>query len=217
MELSKINIYRITHIDNMKHILQYGITHKNSVNSNPQFKDIGDTSLIHTRVSKKVDIDNGNLFDIIETITLGDFIPFYFGVKMPMLFVVQNGGNFVHSSTPPEDIIYIAFSIQKTITSNPIYYFTDGHATDLMTSFYNNAKINDLPHIIDWNAIKASYWGGQENLNIKRKKQAEFLVHEDVSYDNIIGYVCYNDQSKKKLIDLGIKENIVKVIPNAYY
>ena len=93
--MREINIYRITHIENIRHILQFGITLKTSLNSNPNFKRIGDISLIDTRSHKKVYIDNGNFPNTVETIVLGDFLPFYFGVKMPMLYVIQNGGNFV--------------------------------------------------------------------------------------------------------------------------
>jgi hypothetical protein len=55
--LDKIGLYRMTHIDNISHILQYGITHKASPNANPHFVSIGDRSLISTRNSFK--LDNG--------------------------------------------------------------------------------------------------------------------------------------------------------------
>ena len=42
-------IYRMTHIDNIPHILQYGITHKSSPNSNPCYKTIGDIDIINKR------------------------------------------------------------------------------------------------------------------------------------------------------------------------
>lgn len=83
MELDKINIYRITHIDNIPHIIANGITHKDSSNANANFVSIGDKSLIINRDSKKVNIDNGKLNYPIEEITLGDFTPFYFGNKLP--------------------------------------------------------------------------------------------------------------------------------------
>ena len=73
-----------------------GITYKTSKNSNPKFKAIGDLSLINVRSTKTVSIDNGDFLNCdAPTITLGDFIPFYFGARMPMLYVFQNGGNFV--------------------------------------------------------------------------------------------------------------------------
>lgn len=218
MDLADIKVYHLTHVDNIEHILQNGITHRNSPNHNPNYIAIGDVSLINTRDTKKVTVDNGDFLDFgASTITLGDFIPFYFGVKMPMLYVIQNGGNFVVKSTPASKIIYLVCSISRMIKQHDDYYFSDGHATDNLTSFYDKTKVDDLAEIIDWNAIKAFYWGGQDNLNVKRKKQAEFLVHEDLSPNLIVGFGCYNDIAKNKHIDLGIKDDKVKVIPNAYF
>lgn len=134
-----------------------------------------------------------------------------------MLYVIQNGGNFVIKSTPASKIVYMVCSVSRIIKQHEDYYFSDGHATDNLTSFYDKTKINSLAEIIDWNAVRASYWGGQENLNIKRKKQAEFLVSVDVAPNLIIGFGCYNDAAKNKLISFGIKEDKIKVIPNAYY
>lgn len=136
---------------------------------------------------------------------------------MPMLYVIQNGGNFVAKATPAEDIIYLACPITNVIQSGEIFYFSDGHATDSLTSFYDNTRVNDLPNIIDWDSIKAPFWGGQENLNIKRKKQAELLVSSDLPPEYIAGYCCSNDMAKAKLVNMGIEERKIKVIPRAYY
>lgn len=217
MNLSQVKIYRILHIENIPHILSNGITHKNSSNANSDFVGIGDLSLISNRNARRVDVDNGNTFNTIETITLGDFTPFYFGVKMPMLYVIQHGGNFVEKANEPENIVYVVCSVELIISSGMRYYFSDGHATDFLTSFYNKDEINQLPQIVDWTAIKTSYWSGQQNLNIKRKKQAEFLVQGDIPPDFITGFGCYNDSAKQKLIELGVNDQLIKVIPHAYY
>lgn len=211
-------IYRMTHIKNIPHILHYGITHKNSRNQNPDFINIGDVSLIDTRSSRTVRVDNGVLSNLhAQSIVLGKFIPFYFGVKMPMLYVIQNGGNFVERATPPKDIVYLVCQIGKIINSDNTFYFTDGHATDNLTTFYDRSKISELVEIIDWDAIRASYWGGQENLNIKRKKQAEFLISNDLQPEYLTGFGCYNQLAERKLIYMGVDEAKIKVIPQAYY
>ena len=44
--INDIEIYRITHIDNIPHILKNGITHKDSLKKNLNYKNIGDISLI---------------------------------------------------------------------------------------------------------------------------------------------------------------------------
>lgn len=62
-----------------------------------------------------------------------------------MLYVMQHGGNFVEKATPAEDIVYLACPINKIIQSNYTYYFTDGHATDNLTTFYDKSKIKELP------------------------------------------------------------------------
>ena len=217
MELSQIHIYRMTHIENIPHILINGITHKNSPNANADYVPIGDASLITTRAIKQVTITNGNRSCLIETITLGDFIPFYFGIRMPMLYVMQHGGNFVERATPPQDIVYLVCNVEKLVQLGKTYYFSDGHATDFSTSFYNSSKINDLPTIIDWNAVKAQYWSGEENLILKCKKQAEFLTAEDIPANLLKGFVCYNETAQQRLLEMQIAENKIKIYPQAYY
>ncbi len=175
--------------------------------------------MINTRNQKVVRVDNGEykLTEGVDTITLGNYTPFYFGIRMPMLYVCQHGGNFVEKPTPSEDIIYLACSLSQIILNERMNYFTDGHATDILTTFYDNTKLNNLINLIDWTAIKSSYWGGVENLNLKRKKQAEFLVSGDLPPDNIFGFGCYNEKTKNRLIAIGITENRIKIIPQAYY
>ncbi len=212
MELKDINIYRMTHIDNISHILENGITHKTSTNSNSSYVSIGDVSLINNRSSKTVSI-----LDSSKSIVLGNFIPFYFGVKMPMLYVIQNGGNFVNKPTPSEQIIYMAYDIKKVISLKIEYYFSDGHATDNFTTFYDKNSIEKLPNLINWKAVKEKYWGGNENLNLKRKKQAEFLVGKDLPMNGIIGFACFNEVAKKELVRMGVSEEMIKVFPQAYF
>lgn len=81
MDLNKVYIYRMTHIDNIPHIIENGITHKDSDKSNINYKSIGDSSIINTRDDFLM--PNGSL--------LGEYIPFYLGPRSPMLYVIQNG------------------------------------------------------------------------------------------------------------------------------
>jgi hypothetical protein len=217
MELPQINIYRMIHIENIPHILQYGITHKNSAKANPDYVSIGDRSLIDTRSRKQVYVDNGDFSKRNEIITLGDFIPFYFGIRMPMLYVMQRGGNDVEKATPAENIIYLVCRVIDIIESKIPYYFSDGHATDSVSSFYDRSKIAELPNLIDWNAIKSHYWSGEENLFLKFKKQAEFLVADDIPSHYLFRFVCYNEKAQANLVAMGIAFEKIKIFPTAYY
>lgn len=211
MAIDNIYLYRMTHIGNISHILQFGIVHHSSSNRNPNFVSIGDRSLIDYRSKKPVFVGN-------KTIILGDFIPFYFGVRMPMLYVIQHGGNFVEKARKAEEIVYVVVPLEKIVGSGSLYYFSDGHATDSLTTFYDANSIKELPSIIDWNAVKSLKWSGDGiPTDIKRRKQAEFLVKEDLSSDFIVGFVCYNDKAKNQLVSYGIDGQRIKVFPNAYY
>ncbi len=219
MELEDVRIYRMTHINNIPHILRDGITHKNSPNTNPEYFQIGDASLIDNRNNKSVRINNGDIlnFDAPEII-LGDYIPFYFGTKMPMLYVIQHGYNFVEKPTSPTDIIYLVCSLKTIFDNGLTFYFTDKHATaENFTSFYDKSHFPEIHKLLDWNAIKAPYWGGEENLDLKLKKQAECIVKEDVPAEFLLGFGCYNETTKKKLVNLGVKEEKIKIIPNHYF
>jgi len=214
--LINIELFRMIHINNVPHILKYGITHRYSKNSNPDYENIGDISLIDTRENKKINVTNGGS-TIIKEIKLGNYIPFYFGVRMPMLYVIQHGGNFVEKPIPPSDIVYIVCDLEKIIKLSQEYYFTDGHATDNLTTFYDSSKINEIKNILDWQAINAQFWGGEENLTIKWGKQAEFLVKGDLPVTIIKRYICYNDEAKSRLMSFGILGENIVIDQSAYY
>lgn len=210
--IENIFIYRITHIANIPNILQYGITHRNSPDANPNYKPIGDASLISFRDSLTLNC-NG------MSVLLGNYIPFYFGVRMPMLYVVQHGGNYVPSSVMPDDIVYMAVNLKEIIDKlGNFCYFCDGHATDSFTHVFGPESFQTIPELIDWNAVKARKWSGEDvERDLKRRKQAEFLVGKDIPKECLYGFVCYSENSKRVLASYGIQTERIKVRPEAYY
>lgn len=183
----------MTHIENIPHILQFGITHSNSAHANPDFVSIGDSSLISTR----------NDFLLNNGRRLGDYIPFYFGVRTPMLYVVQKGFNMV-APTPAEDIVYCVSSVQKILDLQLDFVFTDGHAVDGFSSQYTAVDIQKIDAILDMNAIKIKYWRDEHDLDIKRRKEAEFLGLGDMAPEAILGYITYNEKAKNILNNFGV-------------
>lgn len=204
----------MTHVENIPHILEFGITHKDSLNANANYKSIGDISVIDNRAFKKRNVTNG-FDDVIETITIGDYIPFYFGFRTPMLYVIQKGGNSVPKRTAPEDIIYCVSSVQKIIEIDNEFYFTDGHANNYLSIFYNKNKILEVNDLVDFEAAFENDWTKERDL--KRRKEAEFLVKDDVPNNCILGYICYTETVRAKLLALGINEKHVVVRKNYYF
>lgn len=196
----------MTHIENIPHILQNGITHTTSEYANPDFVPIGDSSLITTR----------NNFILNNGTRLGEYIPFYFGVRTPMLYVVQNGFNLV-APTSAENIVYCVSSVQKIIDLQLDFVFTDGHAVDGFSSQYTVADIQNIDTILDKNAINAKYWKDENDLDKKRRKEAEFLVLGDISLHAILGYITYNENAKNKIITFGADATNVLIKPEFYF
>lgn len=208
----------MTHVDNIPHILQHGITHRNSQNANLNYIPIGDSSLIGNRNSKEVLITNGlEGYGAFEMITIGDYIPFYFGLRTPMLYVIQKGGNFVPKITPPEEIIYCVSSVQKIIDKGLLFFFTDGHATNNLTTFFDIKKVNEINVLVDLKAANLKYWKDDSDLDLKRRKESELLVKNDVPNSCIIGYICYNETVKNKLLQVGVTEKAVVIRPHYFF
>jgi hypothetical protein len=206
VDLNSIKIFRMTHIENIPHILENGITHSNSPKSNPTYMPIGDGTLISTRSTKE--IPDGRL--------LGNFIPFYFGVRTPMLYVMQKGFNSV-SRKRAEDIVYLVSSVQNIMDCNLDFVFTDGHAVDGLTEFYKPSQIGRIEQIVDFNAAFAEFWSGTPDTDLKRRKEAEFLVEGDLPLECIRGFVVYNETAMEKLLAMGIHERKVKIKKNFYF
>lgn len=204
-DLSKVYLYRMTHIENIPHIIKYGITHSSSSCANLKYVPIGDNSLISTR----------NEFVLSNGRKMGEYIPFYFGVRTPMLYVVQNGYNMV-KPTIPEKIVYCVSSVQEIINSGLDFVFTDGHAVDRFSAQYSVSDINNVNSIIDWNAVNEKNWKREDDLDLKRRKEAEFLVFGNIDYKAVLGFVVYNENAKKLLIGFGVNASKV-VVKQAYY
>jgi len=205
-DLNKIYLFRMTHIENIQHILQNGITHSTSVKANPNFVPIGDGSLITTRSNFL--LNNGR--------RLGEYIPFYFGVRTPGLYVVQNGFNMV-APTPSENIVYCVSSVQKIIDLQLDFVFTDGHAVDGFTTQYNLEDIQNIDTILDKNAINAKYWKDENDLDRKRRKESEFLVLGDITHDAVLGYITSNENAKNRVINFGADATNVHIKLGFYF
>lgn len=192
VDLSKIWLYRIVHINNLQYLLRHGMFNRTHPDSDPNYINIGDNVLIQQRSIYNVGIapPNGQL---------GEYVPFYFGQLSPMLFNIKTGYRGI-TKRPQEEIVYICCNIQSIIESCDSWCFTDGHAKNAITTFFNN--IADLKNV-DLNLAKERFWTNTEgDLDRMRKKQAEFLVKFHVPPTCIGNIVVYNDEANEKISKL---------------
>ena len=78
----------------------------------------------------------------------------------------------------------------------------------LLLGFYKNKW---YPLILPMNVKN------ENDLDRKKRKEAELLIENDLPTNHILGYICYNEKAKSKLVHFGIEEKKIVVIPNYYF
>ena len=99
-------------------------------------------------------------------------------------------------------MVYLVSSAEAVAQSDRVWCFTDGHAVEGVTEFFDG--IEELPKV-DWNAVRTWKWGGKWMLadpDIKRRKQAEFLVHERLPLELIEQIGVMNSAMAEKVTGL---------------
>jgi hypothetical protein len=202
-------IFRLTHFDNLEFTLRNGIYCSNSKDADPNYLNIGHRNLIDKRGKRIVPISPNGV--------LNDYVPFYFAPKSPMLYSIfkKNVDGFSGSQ---RDIIYLVSSIETIIETDLKFVFTDGHAYELISKFYNNPT--QLKNI-DWQLMGETYWNNTESDNDRRRRRmAEFLVYQFVPINCILAIVVHNEKAKSTVDSIQHKcKTAIKTLikPNWYY
>lgn len=166
----------------------------------PNYTNIGNRTLIQERHDYPIGLEGhkGNL---------GDYVPFYFGGISVMLYNIKTGYRGI-PKIPESDIVYICCKLDSFVEKGLDFVFTDGHAKNSTTRFFDD--LSDL-NKVDWNLVKARYWGNtDEDNDRKRKKQAEFLVKSHVPPD-CISMIGVFDQEKCDLITQIVQESGLEI------
>lgn len=167
---NKVYCYRITHRDNLRHILSDGLVNKNHDHASPDFVTIGNPEIIDVRSMTLVELDNYGY--------LGEYIPFYFTPRSIMLYNIITG--YYQPRVPQrsrEEIIVIRCRME-TLAEQPKWFFTDGQANDGESGHY--ADLKEL-NKVDWDCIQNSQFSKKpDDYDRPRRYQAEFLVKDIV-------------------------------------
>lgn len=197
--------FRITHIDNIPHILRNGIVKADSPLRDDNFVSIGDQQVIRVRSEMAV-----------EGRRISDYIPFYFGPRSPMLYVIQHGYNGVQR-VEPWNIVYCVIRLDDIMNNNIDCVFTNGHALSKITSFFAKERLAGIDEIVKYDDVYSSQWDTEADIDLKRRKEAELLIKNDLPPQFIKGFVVYNEEAKQKLMMVGVDENKIVVAPGYYF
>lgn len=185
-KIENIWVYRIIHHQNLDYILQNGIYYRNSDNFDPEYINIGSSEIINHRDEVPVKCYPDTM--------VNDYVPFYFGVRSPMLYKIKTGNGV--SRRAQNEIIYLACNFKELTDSELKWCFTDGNAAKYITDFYNDvSEIDNL----DWKSINATEWtdnNSDGDHDRMRKKHSEFLVRDHVPVAFIKAIVVFTEVRK---------------------
>lgn len=192
-------LYHITHVDNLPNIIKSGglWCDKKRVGKGFDSTNIAHADIKERRLKIPVPLYSGT--------TLANYVPFYFCNRAPMLYSIHTG--YVKGYSDGQDsVIYLVTTIARVLESESRWCFTDGHAVMTFSEFYN--QIADLSKI-DWLVIDNWSWRDTlEDNDRKRRKQAEFLVEDFVSWDLF---------DKIGVISNGIKKRVENILQTQSY
>ena len=95
------------------------------------------------------------------------------------------------------EIVYVCTHIDMVTQACREYCFTDGHAKDRLTMFFNS--LSDLDKV-DWGVVEQKYWSSTEDdPDRMRRKQAEFLAKSHVPLSCISGIIVLDDSAAEKV------------------
>lgn len=166
-------IYHMTHIDNLKNILKYGLLshHNDAVRHNIDNPEVN---------------NRRNFYEPIYNKNVHNYVPFYFNPRNAMLYV---------NKEKQDEIVILAFD--RSLIYKQGSLFTDGNASVQGTKFYKDIK--DL-NKLNWQCLKSKYWNDFEDG--KRLMMAEVLVPDNVNIGYLKKIYCENIFIKSRIDNL---------------
>lgn len=210
-------IYHMTHVENLPQIIAEGglVCDAEAERRKLCKQSIAYAELKQRRATRTVE----KLFfgTIAAGGVLADYVPFYFSNRSPMLYAIK-GGYVEHYKGRQSDVVYFVSSAEAIAASKLVWCFTNGHAVEGVTEFYDNLKDLDK---VDWEVIRSWSWKNTlADLDRKRRKQAEFLVHACVPWEFISEIGVFN-RAKAELVAKAIQgckhRPSVTIEPEWYY
>ncbi|HSY51033.1 MAG TPA: DUF4433 domain-containing protein [Thermoanaerobaculia bacterium] len=173
-------IFHITDIENLPDILDAGGLHSDFVMSMRNPMVIGHNHIKQRRLTQIRIPTCGNRF-------VGEFVPFYFCARSPMLYTV-NLGNTGRTPGCQKTIVHLVSRVRDVIALGTSWAVSDGNAGAFHTTFDSTMHAVDN---LDWKAIEATYW-----TECIHQKQAELLVADFFPWTCFHEVGCYDAEAE---------------------
>lgn len=200
-------IYHITDVSNLQGIIDEGGLHSDAAMraSGVAHTEIGYGTIKWRRLTQYT-------IGCCENRFVGEFVPFYFAPRSPMLYTINKG----NTGRPPgcqTSILHLVSSVDIAWKLGQPWAISDGNAGAGYTTFSNG---NDALDEVDWSAVRSDIWGGDK----MHKKMTEFLIRDFFPVTAFIGIAAQNDKVAEEVTATLKVNNIqipVKTIKTWYF
>ena len=208
LSAEKALIFRITHIDNVRWILDNGLHCRNG-RQDPSFVNVGEPEIIERRNERSVPVEPGG--------TLSDYIPFYFTPFSPMAYKIKTGVGV--TAVPSSDVVVLVASLRELAKESDVrYLYTDRHAVLQWAEFHES--LDDLDSL-DWPRLRnRDFKRDYDEPDKMERYQAEALVYRHLPLDLLRGIACRGsketDRVRTMAEEVGADVRVV-MAPQVYF
>ena len=198
-------LYHITDVANLPDILAAGGLHSDAVISQRGSAVVIGYAHIKQRRLQETTVDCcGGRF-------VGEFVPFYFCPRSPMLLTI-NSGNTGRPIGCQQTIVHLVSRVSVASTLERPWAISDSNAGARYPSFYSSLTALEE---LDWGAINARQWQGKAS-----QKAAEFLVADFFPWTAFHSIGCHNKNVEAQVRNLLKSQQhspAVSIQPTWYY
>lgn len=174
-------IYHITHVDNLPAIIAAGELRSDALMlaQGGPVATVGMGKIKARRLGLPV--------KCLDGVMVGDCVPFYFGPRSVMLYLIHMRNPELTYRGGQEPILHLEADLREvlrwTIAEGRPWAFSLANAAAVYTEF--RADLRQFEQL-DWAAMRAADW---RDAGVKERKQAEFLVKDTFPWElfSVIG------------------------------
>ena len=180
----KVYIFHFTHVDNFPSILNNGLFADASIDYD-KYVNIGSAEIKNRRKSMLVPFGG----------SVASYVPFYFAPRSPMMYT-----QFRNDIIKNDEIIYLVANAHDLI---PKYKWccSNMNAAKNDAMFYQT--LEEFENELSWDIFAAGQWNNTDaHPDRMERRMAEFLVYEQVAWDDFLGVGVYNETAKNKVCEM---------------
>lgn len=198
IDLTRTYIYHITNVENLPGILASGGLWSDLER---EARGVANINIAHDHIKERrrktaVLAGPGGV--------VADYVPFYYCPRSPMLYSIYSG-NVAGYEGGQKSVVYLCSPIEA-VRQKVQWCASTGHTdiTSLCTFFDTIEQFS----LLDWDAIGSKSWGFPhftQDSDLKRRKQAEFLVYKFFPWDLLTG-IGVMDEDVRDIVQSHIKD-----------